>query len=66
MDNKIIRKAVLVNGLLLVYFLCSNISSFVGIIVGAALFMFAQPYSFLSDKVKINALYHSKEDMCNL
>lgn len=55
-DNKLIQKAVLVNGLLLVYFCCTNISSFVGIIVGAALYLFAQPYSFLSDKVRIKAL----------
>ncbi len=47
-DNKIIQKAMIVNGLLLVYFCSTTISSFIGIIVGAALFLVAQPYGFLS------------------
>lgn len=47
-DPKLIQKALIVNGLLIAYFCCTNLSSFFGIILGFGMFAIAQPYGFLS------------------
>ena len=51
-DKAFIQKAVVVNLLLIVYFSCSNISSFFGIILGFGMFTTAGIFSFLSENQK--------------
>jgi len=47
MDRQFIQKALVVNSLLIVYFCCTNLSSFFGIILGISIFATAGVVSFL-------------------
>lgn len=48
-DRKLIQKALVVNFLLIVYFCCTNLSSFFGIVLGIGMFTTAGVVSFLSE-----------------
>lgn len=49
-DSQLIKRAIVVNAILLVYFCTSNLSSFFGIILGVGLFATAGFTNFLHKK----------------
>jgi hypothetical protein len=50
-DNKLIQKALIVNGLLLIYFFSPNLSSFFGIVFLISLLTLSEPYGFICTKI---------------
>lgn len=54
-DPQLIKKAVLVNSLLVLYYCCSNLSSFFGIVLGVSMLSTAGVVGFLSKKSEGNS-----------
>jgi hypothetical protein len=45
-SKEVLQRALTVNGLLLVYYCCENVSAFLGIVILATIFIVPKPYDF--------------------